>query len=126
MRLSFLLRECRRLLKSGGLLRLVVTDLEMMVHEYQRTGSADLFVESFNMVHRCSSVLIPRLIRKLSGDRALHRWAYDNQSLISLVSGQGFTSGHAVQQGQTRIPDPGLLNLHERHWESLYGEALRE
>ena len=118
--------ECRLLLKPGGLLRLVVPDPELMVHEYVRTGSADLFIELLNKVHRGRSALIPRLILKLSGEHTLHRWDSDKQSLISLVAEQSFPAVYAVQQGQTRIPDPGLLKLHERHWEPLYVEAFRE
>jgi predicted SAM-dependent methyltransferase len=118
------LNEAKRVLQPGGILRLVVPDLALLVKEYQADGDADRFMDR---AHLC--VPSPRTIREkassmLSGPRH-HQWLYDGRSLSKLLDQHGFVDIRVLQPGVTRISDPGALNLNERQSESLFVEAAR-
>ncbi len=116
------LREARRLLKPGGIIRLVVPDLEKMVLDYTRHRDGNAFLEQTLLL--CAD---PRTFREkaaflLSGHRG-HKYLYDAQSLCRLLTEEGFVDPRPLPPGITTIPDPGQLNLHERAEESLFVEA---
>jgi len=48
---------------------------------------------------------------------------YDGDSLRRLPESRGFVRVEIVFPGQTRIPNPGPLDLHERASDSVYVEA---
>jgi len=50
---------------------------------------------------------------------------YDRDSLVALVVGAGFVDVEPVEEGRTRIADPGGLDLAEREVDSLCLEARR-
>jgi hypothetical protein len=54
-----------------------------------------------------------------------HRWMYDRDSLAKLVEEAGFDEIEILEPGETRIPEPGPLDLREREEGSIYLEAVR-
>jgi hypothetical protein len=50
---------------------------------------------------------------------------YDRDSLVALVEAAGFVEVEPVEEGCTRIADPGGLDLNEREADSLSLEARR-
>jgi SAM-dependent methyltransferase len=109
-----LLKECHRVLKPGGVLRVVLPDLEFLVKQYQaaiqamdadrpgalkfhRQSVADLFDQ---MVRRETTGTreqkrwVKWIEQKFRGGAAdtgeLHRWMYDRHSLGQLLSQTGF------------------------------------
>jgi SAM-dependent methyltransferase len=113
-----LLGECYRVLKPGGILRIVVPDLETLVLLYREALEAfdksgdtreneaaydSAIVDLFDqMVRRGSSGAaqqkpwvrtIERLIRGGASDTGeTHRWMYDRQSLPRILARLGFTT----------------------------------
>ncbi|MBO1321836.1 class I SAM-dependent methyltransferase [Acanthopleuribacter pedis] len=118
------LQEAFRVLKPGGILRIAVPDLRILVDEYLASGNADQFVEKLNMVNDKPNSFRKRLFYLIVGERR-HQWQYDAQSLCALIEAQGFVEAKALAAGETAIPNPGPLNLHERSHESLYVEAKK-
>ena len=116
--------ELKRVLQPGGVLRLVVPDLRILIRDYLDRADADSFVASLHVVPQRARSGLPGLIGLLTSDRTWHRWIYDRDSLLHLLSEQGFSAIRVLEAGETSIPDPGALNLHERAYESLYVEAL--
>jgi predicted SAM-dependent methyltransferase len=117
------LAECRRVLRPGGRLRLVVPDLAFFVDAYRRSGDADEFFAHL----RVDQPRLParrRFAAALVGFRG-HRWMYDRQSLARLVEKAGFEEVDILEPGETRISDPGALDLREREDQSVYLEAMR-
>ena len=118
------LKEARRVLCSKGIIRLAVPDLEKQVQRYIETKDADAFVCGTCLCPSIPRTFVHRLRVLLVGTRH-HQWMYDGGSLCRLLLGYGFVNVSVVQGGETRIPNPGPLDLRERLSESVYVEAER-
>jgi len=120
---AFLL-EVRRVLRSGGIIRLAAPDLARLVRNYVTTGDANQFIAGTRMGQLRPIGIFPRLRAALIGPRH-HLWMYDGRSLAVLLRDAEFTSVRIMSPGMTNIADPGALNLAERADESVYVEAVR-
>jgi len=117
------LNEAFRILRPGGWLRLVVPDLRRRAESYVSGATgADEFVESLIMATPRPRTLLERVTFALTGPRH-HLWMYDATSLARQLRASGFTTVVELGPGETRLPDPGLLDLSERADESIYLEA---
>ncbi len=116
--------ECLRVLKPGGVLRIVAPDLRWSVLEYMEKGRADEFVAQLQFESDKPRGLVGRMRWLLSGSRG-HHWMYDGRSLSGLVADAGFADVRIVSAGETRLTDAGSLDLREREIESVYVEANR-
>ncbi|MFT3775310.1 MAG: methyltransferase domain-containing protein [Minicystis sp.] len=119
-----LLAEIHRVLRPGGVVRLVAPDLKRLAVAYVTGGSADAFVEQTLLANDQPVGLAARLKLAALGKRD-HAWMYDAESLTALVRAAGFAEVRALPPGESMIPDPGALDLHERSSESIYVEAVR-
>lgn len=117
------LREARRALRSGGMIRLAVPDAHALVQRYTETHDADSFVQSFFMPEPAPRTFWARARFLCLGHRG-RRWMYDGASLSRLLEEQGFKSASVLPAGETRIVEPQGLNLRERESESIYVEAI--
>ena len=120
---QFLL-ETRRVLCSGGILRIAVPNLRFHVNNYLGSGDADEFMREANLERHRPKTLLGRVRIFLIGDREGHCVMYDPASLVRLLVAQGFVSVVDLQPNQTLIPSPEPLNLSERSSESLYVEGV--
>jgi len=118
------LAECRRVMKPGGILRLAVPDLRNAAYQYLRLSDADGFLRHLQFDLDKPRGPAARLRRMWSGGRG-HHWMYDRDSLVALVEAAGFADVATVEEGRTRIVDPGRLDLNEREADSLCIEARR-
>ncbi len=118
------LGEARRVLKEGGVIRLVVPDLRIFVDRYNENGDADEFVHKLHMNRDMPSTLGEKLRYFLIGDRH-HQWNYDGNSLCKLMSESGFINPVVLSAGNTTLKNSGPLDLSERAEESLYVEARK-
>jgi SAM-dependent methyltransferase len=117
-----ILKDCLRVLKNTGVIRIVVPDLKKMVELYGRNSDADKFsklVWGFDDGNLQKSKLdnIRRLfIRE-------HKWAYDIKSMADLLKLVGFKDVRVSEHGKSKIPDIEFLDLKEHKQESMYIEA---
>ncbi len=119
------LAEVRRVLASGGIVRLAVPDLWRRAQRYvMESRDADEFVRSLHMTDGTPRQLGAVGRHLLVGFRN-HRWMYDAASLIRLLERHGFCDARELPPGETAISAHGPLNLREREEESVYVEARR-
>ncbi|MEI7837740.1 MAG: methyltransferase domain-containing protein [Planctomycetota bacterium] len=116
------LQEARRVLCSGGLIRLVIPDIQKQVQQYIETNKADAFVAATGLAQPRATTLAQRAKLLLLGSRG-HQWMYDGESLSRLLEANGFVSPAVLDPGTTTIGNPQGLDLRERCSESAYVEA---
>ncbi len=121
---SAFLKEARRVLRAGGILRLSVPDLRLQVGQYLESNDADAFVAA-------TALALPRaktftqVLKLIFGGNSSHRWMYDGDSLKRLLESVGFEDVQVMQPGKTTIEEPAALDLCERAAESVYLEARK-
>jgi len=125
-----LLVECFRVLKKGGLFRLVVPDLELLANDYIKEITdtqnskdntdflmSERFLDRLNMSEKTKIPLIIKIIHPE------HKWMYDQFSLTALLTSCGFTTIRKTSYKEGNCPDIELLD--NRPEESLYLEASK-
>ena len=123
---NLVLKECYRTLKSGGVLRIVVPDLRLLIEEYVKgkqagdATAADEFVASMRLAHTGDSrPFINRILGKG------HQWIYDFDSLAYRLYDIGFKEVKKCEPRQGEVPDLQLLDEGELHPDSIYLEAMK-
>jgi ubiquinone/menaquinone biosynthesis C-methylase UbiE len=118
-----LLSECRRVLKPGGVIRLVVPDLRSMVEDYlkrksanttlaERASAADHFNERLGF--RSPGPPDGNFLFKFYGiwkDFHSHKWMYDSDSLVRHLENAGFTG--VSERGYLQSDIPGIEEVED-------------
>lgn len=113
-------RECFRVLKPSGVLRIVVPDLGMIVRDYLADTGDPLASHRF-----VSRLLLTANVRDLVHAGAHHKQMFDGRSLVHMLVGVGFLSPELSSFGSSRIAEIAEIELESRRSESLYVEATR-
>ena len=122
------LEECYRVLKVGGILRIVVPDLKTMALKYisvsddntiERGIAADLFLTRLGFFFKEDRTFIERAI----GKQNLHHWMYDTDSLSKRLEIVGFSKIECSTFGKGGLPD--LEKIEKRDDGSIFLEAMK-
>ena len=129
-----LLHECFRVLRPGGVLRLVVPDLGAIVREYngQQPFHNSAEYQSMPAADRMNRRLLFRGASPPRGnvfmrvyaalkDFQTHKWMYDADSLVAHVRGVGFAEAAERALHESRIPD---IDRIEHPGRVLQGEGI--
>lgn len=111
------LRECHRLLKSGGILRLAVPNARLFLEAYsdpRRFDRERFCTEEVGLDYACR-IDIVNFIAYLGGD---HRFMFDEENLPYVLAQAGF------RDARTRAFDAAIDVPRRRH-ESVYAVALK-
>jgi predicted SAM-dependent methyltransferase len=118
-----LIDRIRGFLKPGGIFRVSLPDLRLIVRDYaEERIDADEFVKR-TMLSFGGSSLRQRLM-----SREFHRWMYDADSFESLLRSSGFSGIVRCEVGQSRLAEFATLDRQidqrfNRARESFYIEA---
>jgi len=112
-------RELRRVLKPGGVLRLALPDLERAFAAYRR-GDRDFFLVADEEWRDVGSKLVVQLVW----------YGYSRTPFVSgfvreLLEKAGFVDVTQLAYGQTASPFPEIVDLDNRERESLFVEARK-
>ena len=113
-------RECFRVLRAGGVLRIVVPDLAISVREY--LADCENPKASHQFIGR---LLLISGVRDLLHPGAHHRQMFDGSSLVHMLAEAGFASPEVSSFGNSRIPEIESIELESRRAESLYVECVK-
>lgn len=122
-----LVRECFRVLRTGGVLRIATPDLAQWVREYldgdSRAGPtpADAFMRKLGTYSDEPGSRAQRFIRRVVSASS-HQWLYDIDSLTYLLREGGFDEPVVRPFREGEVPD---LDKLENHPDSIFVEARR-
>ena len=119
------IRECYRVLRPNGILRLVMPDLRINIKNYLKSNDADKFIEDLLIQPPKTKNITDLLKLYFSGGFREHQWMYDEGSLIKLLLSCSFKSAFSLDPGKTYISNENDLNLYERKNESVYVEGIK-
>jgi SAM-dependent methyltransferase len=116
---SAVAKQCFRVLAPGGVLRIVVPDLELIVQEYL-ADTSPLAAQTLR-----SRLSLDHSIRDLVHPGSNHSQMFDSKALVQLLKDAGFDRVEVSSFGKSAIPEIDLLELEVRRGESLYVEAVK-
>ena len=119
------IRECHRVLRPKGILRLVLPDLKLNIESYLSSEDADKFMENLLIQPPRTKSITDLAKLFFSGGFRAHQWMYDEKSLIKLLVECNFSNAVSLPPGKTNILDEKDLNLYERKNESVYIEGIK-
>ena len=112
-------KDCLRVLGPGGVLRVVVPDLALIVQEYVADGSpqaAQTFLLRLSLNHSLHDFVHPG---------SNHSQMFDAKSLVDLLREAGFARVEVSSYRKSAIPEIDQLDLEVRRRESLYVEGVK-
>ena len=132
---TYFLQECHRVLKNGGLVRLVTPDLECYASAYleaKRSGlaesrqAAERFLNSSGLIQDFSGTnAIVRVYRRWK-PYDLHKWLYDEDSLTALLEKTGFADIGRKRFLESTIPAVQDVEREDRVRGALCVEAEKK
>jgi predicted SAM-dependent methyltransferase len=115
-----LLRECRRALQPGGVLRLSTPDAGRYLRSY--AGDREFLRHpSFEVAAETAMDRVNQMMREYGQ----HLWAYDAESLLLLLRRAGFSNAVEQHFGESLHPRMRGIDSAARAFESLYVEAVK-
>jgi len=110
-----IVKECKRVLKKNGLIRIVLPDLQKLIKEYK---NADEFCREFYGYEKDVKSWSQMFIRG-------HEWMYDTKSFVKLLDEIGFKNCKVVKIKTGEMPDIDKLDLDVHEKLSMYIEARK-
>jgi predicted SAM-dependent methyltransferase len=115
-----LVRECYRVLQSGGVLRLSTPDAGRFLRSYSGDGE---FLKDPRFEQEAETLM--DRVNLMMREYGQHLWAYDAESLILLLRKAGFGTAAEQQFEVSAHPRMRGIDSAERAFESLYVEAIK-
>lgn len=115
-----ILRECFRILKHKGMIRIVLPDLKIFIENY-KFGDASTFCNNFFGWYKDSTKrnFFKFAIRD-------HKWMYDSRSFEKLLVEAGFSDIKLKKFREGEVPDIKILDQEYCQDHSFYVEAVKK
>ncbi len=126
----YFLAECHRVLQSGGVLRIVVPDIERYLRAYCEAGwealskVRPLDSDQRDTYYHCRFDAKMELINLVFRQGGEHKYAYDYENLRLQLIKSDFTRVTKQSFGQSFLPEV-CIDQADRVSESLYVESMR-
>ncbi|MBU1089151.1 methyltransferase domain-containing protein [Patescibacteria group bacterium] len=119
-----ILKECKRVLKKNGILRIVIPDLKRVISKYLKNKDAKEFNIGVFGVDRSKKDggFFGKLQRFFIRE---HKWMYDEKELIFLLKKAGFRKIRKCNFRKGVVPDVDKLDLKIHKELSMYFEVKK-
>jgi len=126
----FFLGDCLRVLEPGGVIRIIVPDIEKYLHAYCKEGWNELISlrpldeNLVDVCYKCQYHTKMELINMVFRQGHRHKYAYDYKTLKFILYRSGF-SEVVKQHFKKSMMKELCIDKEERASESLYVEAVK-
>jgi UDP-glucose 4-epimerase len=118
------MKESKRVLVSGGVIRIIVPDFDILINDYSVNNNPQNFVDNSCLVGEKPKTLIKKLQYLIQG-HGWHYCMYNKKTLIALFKKYDFNEIKIINPGETRIAVPNGLDLFAHGGYSLFLEAIK-
>jgi predicted SAM-dependent methyltransferase len=117
-------KEIYRILKKGGIFRISVPDIKLLIDKYNGDIDADKLAKD---IWGFDKHLKPKNLLQSIGRNFIrdHQWLYDKNSMKKMLSKAGFKNIEICEFGKGNTPDLDKLDLEEHRSASMYLEATK-
>ena len=120
---QFVMAEAHRVLKPGGIIRIVVPDLDHFVQRYlDKKFKADRFMEELGVLYSPYPSALKTLLAPFI--QFPHKCMYDTDSMVALMTRTGFRAAPR-RPFESAIADIGAIEMAERTAEAVIVEGIR-
>jgi hypothetical protein len=119
------LAEAKRVLRVGGVIRLCIPDIRLLVDDYLEKKDADEFVRRTLMCIPRPRTFSEKVLISIVGPRH-HQWMYDGKSMCILLESCGFSESKILAPGTTTTSASKGLDLFQHSDHSFYIEAVKK
>lgn len=119
--LRLALRNCRKVLRPGGVFRLVLPDIELLIDQYKAdvaTDAAIRFMENTLLGKKSRPRGIGSLVREWLGN-SQHLWMWDYKSLAAELQKAGFQSIRRAAWNDSPVAAFEMVEAPDRWHEAL-------
>jgi SAM-dependent methyltransferase len=117
------LNECHRVLRNGGIIRIIVPDLAHIIKEYsEQMLRADEFIEKLDVLYVHSNNLIKDKLSFII--QFPHKCMYDTQTILSILRKIGFNA-KSRNPFDSDIDDIVQIELKERTVNAVIVEGIK-
>ena len=117
--------ECNRVLKPGGIVRVVVPDFAKLVDSYNQNHDVDRFIHNSCLVGKKPKTIIKKLQYLLQG-HGWHHQMFTKDSLVNKIKSHGFSEIRCFEAGKSAIPYENGINYFDFSPHSIYCEFTKE
>lgn len=120
----FFLQESLRVLKPGGIVRIVVPDLKSVIREYDEgTLRADRFLETMGVLYGTEKRGLKKILAPFV--EFPHKCMYDTPTLINVMHEVGFHA-HERRPFESSITGIEQIELHDRTVNAVIVEGVKQ
>ena len=119
------LTECHRVLQRGGIIRIVVPDLHVIVADYvEGRLRADDVVEALEVLPVHARSAVKNKFARFTQSPHTHKCMYDTQRLVEILNEIGFTATSRAAF-DSDIDDIRVIEREERTWRAVIVEGRK-
>ena len=113
--------ECKRILKQGGIARVVVPDFDKLINSYNQNNDVESFIHASCLVGIKPKTILKKIQYLLQG-HGWHHQMFTKSSFDKRIKFHGFLDVKFFEAGESAIPFENDINYFDFSGKSIYCE----